>query len=268
MYRVASTSTAPGPASRPVAAQQVDAPVGQPLLGTRVGVVRDHEVAPRERGRDVDLRARRRVVGGVGGLTGAQQRLGRDARPVGALATHQLAFDDGDAQTALGQRAGAVLAGRAGTEDDDVVVGHVGGSAPDCSATMYAAYHAGQFRSRSPVRCSCSPCAASARSSAPARSATELNVVADGVDPTGQAVGDLLQLPDVAVRIAELRERRVGVPLRVGATRPGRGVEAVVADAGVVEDVGVDTGDGERVVRRLDVGDDEERFATSRARPR
>ena len=40
---------------------------------------------------------------------------------------------------------GAVLAGRAGAEDDDVVVGHVGSVPPVASATMYAAYHSGQL---------------------------------------------------------------------------------------------------------------------------
>ncbi len=38
-------------------------------------------------------------------LARAQQRLGRDARPVGALTADQLALDDGDAQSAVGQRA-------------------------------------------------------------------------------------------------------------------------------------------------------------------
>ena len=114
------------PGEPAVAAEQVDAPVGQPLLGTGVRVVRDHEVTPGERRRDVDLRARRRLVCVVHGFARTQQGLGRDARPVGALATHELTFDHGDAQTALRQRTGAVLAGRAGTEDDDVVVGHVG----------------------------------------------------------------------------------------------------------------------------------------------
>ena len=95
----------------------------EPLLGTGVRVVRDHEVTPGQRRLDVDLRARRGLVRVVYGFTRAQQRLGRDARPVGALAADELAFDDGDAQAALGQRAGAVLAGRAGAEDDDVVVG-------------------------------------------------------------------------------------------------------------------------------------------------
>ena len=61
-----------------------------------------------------------------GRLRPAEQRLGRDARPVGALAADELAFDDGDAQPALGQRAGAVLARRAAAEHDDVVVGHDG----------------------------------------------------------------------------------------------------------------------------------------------
>ena len=71
---------------------------------------------------DVDLRAGRRVARGLRRLAGAQQRLGRDARPVGALAPDQLALDEGDAQAALGQRAGAVLARRAAADDDDVVV--------------------------------------------------------------------------------------------------------------------------------------------------
>ena len=91
------------------AAQQVDAVVGQPALLAGVGVVGDHEVAPGERGLDVDLRGRRRVARAVHRLARPQQRLGRDARPVGALAADQLALDDGDAQPALGERAGAVL---------------------------------------------------------------------------------------------------------------------------------------------------------------
>jgi hypothetical protein len=41
----------------------------------------------------------------------AQQGLGRDARPVGALATDQLVLDECDAQTDLCERAGSVLAG-------------------------------------------------------------------------------------------------------------------------------------------------------------
>ena len=88
---------------------------------------------------------RRRVARGVHRLAGAQQRLRRDARPVGALAADQLALDEGDAQAALGQRAGAVLARRAAAEDDDVVVAaHVGSSSPACSRTMYSAYQSGQ----------------------------------------------------------------------------------------------------------------------------
>ena len=95
---------------------------GQPALLAGVGVVRDHEVAPGERRLDVDLRGRRRVARGVHRLAGAQQRLRRDARPVGALAADELALDERDAQAALGERAGAVLAGRAAADDDDVVV--------------------------------------------------------------------------------------------------------------------------------------------------
>ena len=46
VWRTPSTSTAPGPASRPRAAQQVDARARQPALLAGVGVVGDHEVAP------------------------------------------------------------------------------------------------------------------------------------------------------------------------------------------------------------------------------
>ena len=49
--------------------------------------------------------------------------------------------------------------------------------------------------------------------------------------------------------------------MRIGATRPHAGVEAVVAAGGVVEDLAaVDTVADELVVRRLDVGDDQERL--------
>ena len=104
-------------------AQQVDALARQPALLPGIGIVRDHEVAIGERRLDVDLRVGRRVARGLHRLTGAQQRLGRDARPVGALTPDQLALDQGDPQAALGQRPGAVLAGRAAAYDDDVVVG-------------------------------------------------------------------------------------------------------------------------------------------------
>ena len=42
--------------------------------------------------------------------------------PVGALATDKAAFHDGDAQAALGQRAGAELPRGATAEDDDAIV--------------------------------------------------------------------------------------------------------------------------------------------------
>jgi hypothetical protein len=104
------------------APQQVDALVGQPPLLAGVGIVRDHEIAPGERRLDVDLRARCGLTRLMHRLTRAEQRLGRDARPVRTLAADQLALDERDAQAALGQRTGAVLARRAAAQDDDVVV--------------------------------------------------------------------------------------------------------------------------------------------------
>ena len=53
---------------------------------------------------------------------GRSRRLGGNARPVRALAADQLSLDDRDAQSARGQRRGAVLARGAAAEDDHVVV--------------------------------------------------------------------------------------------------------------------------------------------------
>ena len=85
--------------------------IGKPALLTGVGVVRDHEVAPRERGLDVDLRSSGRVVRGPDRLARTQQRLRRDARPVRALAPDELTLDERDTQAAFGERADTVLAG-------------------------------------------------------------------------------------------------------------------------------------------------------------
>ena len=105
------------------AAEQVDAVVRQPLLLAGVGVVGDHEIAPGQRRLDVDLGFARRLVRGVSRLAGAQEGLRRYARPVGTLPSDQLTLDDSHFQTALGQRAGAVLARRTTAQHDHVVVG-------------------------------------------------------------------------------------------------------------------------------------------------
>ena len=100
----------PGPGEAPAAADQIDLVVGQPSLLSGVGVVGDHEVAPGERGLDIDLGAGGGIARRVDRLAGAQQRLRGDAGPVGALPADELTLDDGDAQAALGQGARAVLA--------------------------------------------------------------------------------------------------------------------------------------------------------------
>ena len=98
----------PGELARP--AQQVDALARQPLFLPGVGVVRDHEVTPGQRGGHVDLRGAGRLARLMGRLTGAQQRLGRDARVVRAFAADEVALDHGHPQAAVGELAGAVLA--------------------------------------------------------------------------------------------------------------------------------------------------------------
>ena len=101
--------TRPGERAGP--AQQVDAVGLQPALLARVGVLRHHEVAPGQRGLDVDPRGGRHIMRGPDGLTGSQQRLGRNACPVRTLATHQFPLDDGDSQAPLGQLTRAVFTG-------------------------------------------------------------------------------------------------------------------------------------------------------------
>jgi hypothetical protein len=71
------------------------------------------------------------------------RRLGRDARAAGALATDGLVLDECDAQTALCERAGAVLVRRAANADDVAAAAHDGSSLPACSRTMYSAYQSG-----------------------------------------------------------------------------------------------------------------------------
>ena len=110
------------PGEPAAAAQEVDAVVGKPALLARVGVVRDHEVAPGERRLNIDLGRRHGLARAVDRLAWAQQGLRRDAGVVRALAADELALDQGDAKAALGQRAGAVLTRRASAEDDHVVV--------------------------------------------------------------------------------------------------------------------------------------------------
>jgi hypothetical protein len=110
------------------AAMDTDAGVGCPAHLAGVVVVGDLEIAPGEdlsgiEPAAVDRLARAgRFARGLQRLAGAQQRLGRDAGPVGALAADQLPLDDRDAQASGRQRPRAVLAGGPAAEDDDVVV--------------------------------------------------------------------------------------------------------------------------------------------------
>ena len=118
------------------APEQVDAPARQPALLAGVGIARHHEVPPGQRGLHVNLCGRGGLPRALHRLARAQQRLRRDASPVGALAADQFSLDDGDAQPVRGQRRSAVLTGRPAAENDHVIIAHVGSSVPACSATM------------------------------------------------------------------------------------------------------------------------------------
>ncbi len=193
-------------------------------------------VAPGERLGDVGVArdgppGARRAPRALHRLGRAQQHLRRHARPVRALARDELRLHDRHALPRLAEHAGADLAAGSGTDHDRVVVAHDGSSAPDCSATRYAAYHSGQSvvlpgdallvlavgRRRAPER---------ARQVA--RGAERGDA---GVDAAGEAGGDLLEQPAVAVRVAELGVRAVALAVRRRAAHvlaEGRGAAAEV----------------------------------------
>src|SRR3954453_11618908 len=128
-----------------------------------------------------------RLARGLERLAGAQQRLGRDAAPIGALAAEQLALGDRDPQAAVRQPRGAVLAGRPAAGDEDVEGGahadpfalsisyaavmrpmceYAWGKLPSCSPLAVSISSPSRPRSFAyPASCATS---ASARSSSPA----------------------------------------------------------------------------------------------------
>jgi hypothetical protein len=89
----------------------------------------DDLVAPLEHVLRVELLGHRLARAGhaldlVQQLGRAQQRLGRHARPVSALATDQLALDQGHVQSLGAELSGAHFAGRPGPDHDHVVLAH------------------------------------------------------------------------------------------------------------------------------------------------
>src|SRR5262245_54195558 len=198
-----------GPGQPAATTNQVDAMLGKPTLLAGIGVVRNHVVAPGKGRVDVDPRSRCRVVRAVHGLPRAEQRLGRDARPVGALATDQFPLDECDAPTTFGEHAGAVFARRAAADNDDIVgVAHDGSGLPACSRILYSAYQLGQSASRFPIRFSYSPWAASARRSALASSVDEVNVVTSAsTRPGNRAVTSCNSQPLPSGSLKEANER-------------------------------------------------------------
>ena len=220
---------------------------------------------------DVDLGRRCRVAGALHGLTRPQQRLGRNARPVRALASDQLALDHGDVQPARRR-------------------------APPRSARPAPRRRRRSRRSRSRSRRQLRPgllrhhvrgvpvgpvligvadallmlAVRDRRAPHRARQVAHRRVRRLGrVDPAGQPGGDLLQQPGVAVGVAERRERAVaGVAVGpaadpVGFRRPGTGRRA----PGVEHLARLGAVLLERVAGCLDIGDDQvHALGASRAR--
>src|SRR5262249_19296683 len=155
-------------------------------------------------------------TGHMGRVGAGNEGLGRDTSRIHTGAAKLVAFNNGDGHARFRKprtQRRARLAGpdddgietprheapplrkiaghlrRVAADDEDVIVTHVGSSVPACSATMYAAYHSGQFSSRCPVRFSCCPWAASARRNALARSFADAKVVvAESMRPGSRVV--------------------------------------------------------------------------------
>ena len=138
---------------------------------------------------------------------------------------------------------------------------HSGRSVPDCSATMYDAYQAGQSsswfdrwnRCEPPLDFSCSRWAASARRSAPSKFRRGHVARLEVVHPAGEPGRDLLDQPRVAVGIAEVEERSVAGALGIGAR-----LACLDRERRAMPDVAdLDAAADEFVTGRLDVGDDQ-----------
>ena len=118
-------------------------------------------------------------------------------------------------------------------------IAHVGSWVPACSATRYSAYQSGRFGSVSPVRSSCSPCAAAARRSAPATSLTESkDVVAESTRPGRRVV---ISCSDQALPSGRRTRRpRHSNRLRRGRRFLGQGAFGAVSISGTKLDKVVD----------------------------
>ena len=111
----------------PVSSHQLDVPLLEPRQLAFVVPVADHLVAPRERRRCVDrpgdrLDGSRDSTSRGEDVAGADEGLARDATPVAALATNELALDQRHTQAPVGAAAGHGLPGRACSEDDHIEV--------------------------------------------------------------------------------------------------------------------------------------------------
>ena len=117
-----------GPGEPAHAPDQRDAPIRQPFLLSRIRIAGHHVVPPVQRRLHVHLGAGADVAGALDRLPRTQEGLGRDARPVGALAADQLPLDDGDPKPTRRDGPGAVLAGRTAAQHDHVEIAHAGSS--------------------------------------------------------------------------------------------------------------------------------------------
>ena len=218
VWRSPSTSTDAGPGEPAAAADQVDPVVGQPALLAGVGVVGDHEVAPGERGLDVDLgawpprRARRAPPrpAAAASSTGCRPSRSTRRRPARARPARPAGRP---------RRARRRSARRASRRRPRSRRSRLMSAAPRRPARAPCTRRTSRASPGRPARSAPRARRAPRRRAAAPRQVAGRAVRRLGrVDAAGQAGGDLLQEPAVAVRVAERSERAVAAAVRV---RPG-----------------------------------------------
>jgi hypothetical protein len=81
----------------PGTAEQIDLPGTQPSRLPVVGVIRNHDIAPRESSSYINLSMPCGVKSAMHRLARTKKGLGRNACPVGAFTSNKLALYDGNA---------------------------------------------------------------------------------------------------------------------------------------------------------------------------
>ena len=112
-----------GPGQSALAPDEVDVFAGEPPHLALVGVIGDHQIAPRQHCLNIDLRLARGLAGTRHRLARTEQCLRGNAAPIRAQASDEFSLHDRHTQAALRERICTMLARGAGAQDNDVIFG-------------------------------------------------------------------------------------------------------------------------------------------------